>query len=562
MKMSRCAFAGLALVTLVVASVGRAAPADCQLTKDSRFVDVGLVDAIRPKVFMPLTQDLTVTPTTMQVEAKGPRRFIEVGGKSGYQPLSLATSLKINTDLHLKPEGSMIVWVCPLESLGVASLDRHVLSKDPRAHQYGILSDAFPVNDIKRSVFAWYWRSGWHPQMIAKFKSGAAGGSAANYGATPYVPVEHLPLHEREWYQFAFTWNKPASRFQIYVNGILCGATIYPFQSETPHPQLFLGNTAMVFADLGIYDVELSSGDIAKSYAASTYPRNPAITRELMRLFTFQPKPHVDWQPDPTWTPRYERALTNAEDFTGWIQQGCLEEPYLLKERRITPEGLLVQTPDQVHTETRVYFWSPTAFEGDIAVELEFRPEQETGLALLVVQATGMQREDFIADHPKRTSGSMRTIISDRVRNYHWEFFRKAVDVRADLGTHVLVKNPWHHPLGMSSTPPLRIGEWHKLQFVQENARLRTAIDGEWVLDVRDDAFNNNGPILNSGRIGLRLMYATRMRFRNLKVWNRTPFSVLSQEPMTVASCFLPTCRSYGPESGLQLASRSVGLTR
>jgi len=356
MKMSRCAFAGLALVTLVVASVGRAAPADCQLTKDSRFVDVGLVDAIRPKVFMPLTQDLTVTPTTMQVEAKGPRRFIEVGGKSGYQPLSLATSLKINTDLHLKPEGSMIVWVCPLESLGVASLDRHVLSKDPRAHQYGILSDAFPVNDIKRSVFAWYWRSGWHPQMIAKFKSGAAGGAAANYGVTPYVPVEHLPLHEREW------------------------------------------------------------------------------------------------QPDPTWTLRYERALTNAEDFTGWIQQGCLEEPYLLKERRITPEGSLVQTPDQVHTETRVYFWSPTAFEGDIAVEFEFRPEQETGLALLVVQATGMQREDFIADHPKRTSGSMSTIISDRVRNYHWEFFRKAVDVRADLGTHVLVKNPWHHPLGMSST--------------------------------------------------------------------------------------------------------------
>ena len=172
-----------------------------------------------PRIFMPLAKDLSVTPAEVPIEANGPRRFIDVNGQLGYHPLSLATSLKIGSQLHFRPEGAIIVWVCPLESLGVSVLGRHVLSKDPRAHQYGILSDAFPVNDIKRSVFAWYWRSGWHPQMIAKFKSGAAGGAAAKYGVTPYVPVEHLSLHEREWYQFAFTWNKPASRFQIYVNG-------------------------------------------------------------------------------------------------------------------------------------------------------------------------------------------------------------------------------------------------------------------------------------------------------------------------------------------------------
>lgn len=64
--------------------------------------------------------------------------------------------------------------------------------------------------------------------------------------------------------------------------------------------------------------------------------------------------------------------------------------PYELLEKQITPEGLLIQTPDQIHTETRVYFWSPVSFEGDVAVEFEFRPEQNTGLALLVVQATGL----------------------------------------------------------------------------------------------------------------------------------------------------------------------------
>ena len=132
-----------------------------------------------------------------------------------------------------------------------------------------------------------------------------------------------------------------------------------------------------------------------------------------------------------------------------------------------------------------------------------------------------MQREDFIADHPPRTSGSMGTIITDNVRNYHWEFFRRTGDVRADLGTQVLVKNPWLRPLGMATLDRLAVDQWHRLLFVQEGARIRAAIDGRWVFDVHDDPLNNTGPVFNFGRIGLRLMYQTRMRFRDLKIWNR-----------------------------------------
>ncbi|MGA2035302.1 MAG: DUF1961 family protein [Thermoguttaceae bacterium] len=63
--------------------------------------------------------------------------------------------------------------------------------------------------------------------------------------------------------------------------------------------------------------------------------------------------------------------------------------------------------------------------------------------------------------------------------------------------------------------------QWHRLLFVQEGARIRTAIDGRRVFDLHDDPLNNTGPVFNFGRIGLRLMYQTRMRFRDLKIWNR-----------------------------------------
>ncbi len=483
---------------------------------------------LAPRIYLSLARDFSTLPADLPVAAAGPHRFIEVNGKSGYQPLSLKTSLKIPTALHLQPTGSIVMWVCPLETLGVAAVPQHVLALDPQAKEYGLLSDTFPANDIGNSIFAWYWRSAWHPQMIAKFKTGKAAGGAADFAATPYVPVEHLPLYERQWYQLAFTWDKPASRLRIYVDGILCGTTSFPFASEVPRPELFLGNTSMAFAELAIYDTELSAADVARGYERAAYPMAPGVRDELRELFTVQPKPPADWRPDSTWNLRLDKKLTDEGDFDGWVQQGCLDGKHVMKERRITPEGLLLQTPDEVAVETRVYFWSPQIFEGDVAVEYEFRPEQRTGLALLVVQASGLQREDFMTDHPLRTTGSMMTIIGDRVRNYHWEYFRHSVDVRGDLGTHVLIKNPWGRPLGMSTTPLIAVGAWHKLQFVQEGARLRAAIDGEWVLDVRDDAFDNNGPILNSGRIGLRLMYATRMRFRNLKVWNRDAVEILS----------------------------------
>ena len=115
----------------------------------------------------------------------------------------------------------------------------------------------------------------------------------------------------------------------------------------------------------------------------------------------------------------------------------------------------------------------------------------------------------------------MVTIIGDGVRNYHWEFFRETPDVRSDLQTQILVKNPWTRPLGMSCVPDLAIGRFHTLLFLQEGARIRCVIDDQVALDVRDDAFINMGPVFNTGRVGIRLMYQTRMTLRNLKVWSR-----------------------------------------
>lgn len=471
-------------------------------------------------VTLPLDGDFSASPA-LEVTQEGPHRFVEVAGRRGYQPLSLKTKLSFPCDVQQGDRGTFTLWVSPLETLGVVPLLDYVTRRDPHWQRYALLSDGWPGNDPDRSVFAWYWQNNWHPQMIVKFKNGAAGNTAADFGVTPYVPVEHLPLRRGAWYQLVFTWDKPASRFRVYVNGILCATTGFPFRCDEAGGTLYLGNTAMVFASFEASGREMAPHEVAARYAADPRPKDAGVNEELSALFNVRPPEPLAWEPGPGWKKVYESALTGKKDFEGWRQQGCLQDPYKLTSFDITEEGLLLETPSEIHTESRVYFWSPDIFEGDLAVEFDFKPERNTGLALLVLQASGMQREDFLDDHPPRTSGAMDTIITDRVRSYHWEFFRHAVDVRGDLATQILAKNPWLKPLAMSSLAPLATGEWHRLLFVQEGARLRGAIDGQLAFDVTDDALAHTGPVLDRGRIGLRLMYGTRMYFRNLRVWNR-----------------------------------------
>ncbi|HSI85847.1 MAG TPA: LamG-like jellyroll fold domain-containing protein, partial [Candidatus Methylacidiphilales bacterium] len=332
-----------------------------------------------PLLALPLTGDLSAHPS---VTLHGPHRFVMIDGRKGYHPCSLKTELHVATDVHLGNVGSMALSVSPLETLGTAVGMWGFESTDPNAREYGLVADAFPTNDTAASIFGWYWRSVWHPQMIAKFKAGAAAGGHADFGVTPYVPVEHLPLREGHWYEFVLTWNKAESRLRIYVNGVLCGTTSYPFRAETPRPGLYLGNTAMAFADFRLYDVEFSEKDVSTKVAATI---DPVVQDELLSLHAIRPRPAVDLSQDApcvkdtdlSWKLAYDNSLCEEGSFAGWIRQGCMEPGFELREFLHTPEGLLLETPEGIHVESRVYFWSPQVFEGDLAVQFDFRAERD-----------------------------------------------------------------------------------------------------------------------------------------------------------------------------------------
>ncbi len=186
----------------------------------------------------------------------------------------------------------------------------------------------------------------------------------------------------------------------------------------------------------------------------------------------------------------------------------------------ITKDGLYFETPDIIHTESRGYLWSPVSVEGDQWIEYEFQLVSSKGLALLIMCASGLQGEDIIQDHGLKKTGSMSDMLTN-YRNYHWEYVRRVEAMRTDVETQYVHKNPWGKTLYVGCIPRFERYRWYKMQFIKKGNRLYGAIDGKVVFDVEENPYDNNGPLLNSGRVVLRQMYHTAMKYRNFVIYTR-----------------------------------------
>lgn len=220
-------------------------------------------------------------------------------------------------------------------------------------------------------------------------------------------------------------------------------------------------------------------------------------------------------------------TLTEPEHLKAFYLQGYRDAVHS------NPEGLHVRTPAlpfvEENTEKQIYLWTEQTFEGNIYLEFEWMTLEPNGLALLMIHASGMAREDFMADYPRKTSGKMTAVHGENVRNYHWEFYREMNDTRNDVGTAFSRKNPFAFRNGFASlNRPFEHRQWHKLQFLQRGGILRGAIDGVTLLEVDDSSRTNSGCILNYGHVALRCMIHSSILFRNIKVFTqKLPFTVL-----------------------------------
>jgi Domain of unknown function (DUF1961)/Concanavalin A-like lectin/glucanases superfamily len=334
------------------------------------------------------------------------------------------------------------------------------------------------------------------------------------------VYADHLPLRRGNWYFVAVAWDKPSNTLTMYVNGRMVGRNNAAEDFASSGTTLYLGNPMMVMSDLRIQDTILDTEKIKQMYAAQRPSSNCLADADVAQVAGPVPLPALDVVRDSSWREAFACDFTQKSDLNQWaFQTGDLYRDRFKLE--ITKEGLYWRTPDIVAKESRGYLWCPTRFEGDQWIEYDFRLESPKGLALLIICAGGIQGEDIIEEHGLLNTGAMGPMLT-RYRNYHWEYVRRVEAMRPDVETQYVHKNPWGKSLHVGCIPLLAQDTWHRLRWVKLGHRLHGSIDGKTVFDVTDTAWDNNGPVLNSGRVVLRQMYHTAMSYRGFSVYERT----------------------------------------
>ena len=466
----------------------------------------------------------------------GPSRILDLKGLKGIHPTSIHTAIKLEGGHTFnQPKGSFELWFFPMEDLGASFVADHMKMQNEFFDNYTFLSD-FPVpRDYPQANFCFMWNR--FNEFRAKFFKGTVYPSLEGFEPPQKAWVQAVPFNyfqQFRWYQLGVTWDDEAKSAALYVNGVLCGRSdIFneDFKRDLAGDTLYAGCPALCHGEIAFYDEVLTGADFYDKYRAVAPDYDEAIEKELRHAFEGTDLEEFTFDPvEAGWSKQMDVDFQNpVEQIKEFYVQGHTASVKPTGH----PEGLLIETPELRYGSleawnSQVYIWSHKTFEGDIYVEFEWKAIKPNGLSLLMVHASGMTREDFMADYDKKTNGTMNTVHAENVRNYHWEFYREMNDVRNDVGTAFSRKNPFAYRIGFGSSPErFAINEWHKLQLVQRGGKLLGAIDGKILLVIDDNSRTNTGGILNFGHIAIRCMVHSAVVYRNLKVYtDELPFTV------------------------------------
>ena len=356
---------------------------------------------------------------TTNIHLHGPARMLLLDGLTGINTLSIRSRIEIPSHtLNLK-KGSLTMWFFPLEDLSPQVAFGNMYKHNGHMNIYPFLSDSEDPQDFTNAHFKLVWDSGWYPGLIALFASGKIYDEAFEYPHRAYVSSNHFIFRKDRWYQLALTWDKETDQYRLYVNGVLVGAEDQYYEPKMHFDScgktLYTGNPMLCYSTTNFYSEVLSSDDVYQEFRKEVTKYDEKLEEELQYAYEGKERKILDWTPGADWKTTFSLDLTHKGELDSFYIQG---RPV---DVRITNEGMLVETVHKYYQESlkdsQVYVWTLKPFEGDIYVEYEFKTLRSGGLSLLMVQASGMNREDFMADYPLRTSGRMSMVCWEDVRN-------------------------------------------------------------------------------------------------------------------------------------------------
>jgi hypothetical protein len=166
-------------------------------------------------------------------------------------------------------------------------------------------------------------------------------------------------------------------------------------------------------------------------------------------------------------------------------------------------------------------FWCTETFPSELAVEWDFRPIREPGLAILFFAAKGRGGEDLFDPGLAARSGEYDQYHSGDINAFHVSYFRRRWPEERGLHTCNLRKSFGFHLVAQGADPipgvPDAAGPFRVL-IVKQAEVIRFFINGLPIFVWEDDG-SARGPHLTDGKIGFRQMSPLIAEYANLKVY-------------------------------------------
>ena len=467
------------------------------------------------------------------VTCEGPFRELTLHGRTGVNATSIHSRLAFNAPAMNAARGTLSLWLLPLEELSTQANIGHIKQFQGDYQSVPVLSDHAEHRNVNAATFAMTFFTNWYPHFYVKRTQGGLYPNAYQPSGSAVVGLGHFPVQRETWYHLAYTWDHETSDYRVYINGVLAGTSIrheadMPLRHEPAGETLYAGHPRLVLSDVVIEDEPLQRDALRQRIERDPTATDPDVQRDLERIYEGVGVPRLDWQPPSDWQTVLELPLTGPDALDDFYVQS--HDPAMAQpgDEGIRVRTRFTRTPkpddweqrsDEPFDADQIYLWLERFFEGDIHLRYEFKSRSDRGLCLLAAQASGMHGEDFMADHPRRTTGSMRMVFGENVRNYHWEYYRHMSDTRHDVASSGLIKQPWQWPLAYQCLDhTLALEQWHTLDYIHVGDRLIGALDGNVMFDVNDNPHANSGPVYRRGRFGLRCMWRSDITYRNLKI--------------------------------------------
>jgi len=319
-------------------------------------------------------------------------------------------------------------------------------------------------------------------------------------GAPMHAGVNYKFLLTKKWYHVTYTWDTDAQAVGSYTFGrpeanrtSKTDVRLAKFDPGKAVETMWVGSPHIAIADLRIYDRSMTGAQIRR---AVHFKPQHSLGAESVNFR--QIRVDVDAVRGKL---IYENTFNDAGALAGWRMEG----PGLAK---IDQGQLWMHTTLTGEEKGRgnIVYWCPNDFPESFICEWDFTPTKLGGLCIVFFCAKGREGQDLFDPKLKPRSGNFAQYIKGDIDCYHISYFRNSsflyprTNMRKNHGFFLVEVG--------ADFIPVKPGVTSKITLIKQKDHIRFLTNDIIALDFLDDG-KTFGPVLGSGKIGLRQMGAT-----------------------------------------------------